>query len=94
MNLLARLEANFTALDTATLLLLGLCWSGTGRLAEHPPRWRPSVAFLMLDYRRRWMQEFLTRQPRIFDAAVIDTLRQGTAFFASRSRAIMRQDLR
>ena len=25
MNLLARLEANFTALDTAALLLLGLC---------------------------------------------------------------------
>ncbi len=85
MNLLARLEANFTALDTAAFLLLVLCWCVTGWLAEHPPAARPSVAFLMLDYRRRWMQEFLTRQPRIFDASVIDNLRQGTAFFASTS---------
>jgi uncharacterized membrane protein len=85
MNLLARLEANFTILDTAAFLLLVACWLLTGWLAEHPPAQRPSVAFLMLDYRRRWMQEFLTRQPRIFDAAVIDSLRQGTAFFASTS---------
>ena len=85
MNLLARLEANFTALDTAALLLLILCWFATGWLAEHPPASRPSVAYLMIDYRRRWMHEFLTRQPRIFDASVVDNLRQGTAFFASTS---------
>lgn len=29
------------------------------------------------------MRQFVTRQPRIFDANVIDSLRQGTAFFAS-----------
>ncbi|MBC7476527.1 MAG: DUF599 domain-containing protein, partial [Pseudorhodobacter sp.] len=41
--------------------------------------------FLMKDYRYRWMTEFLTRQPRIFDVSLIDSLRQGTAFFASAS---------
>jgi len=85
MNLLARLETTFTALDTLALILLILAWYGTGWLAEHPPRGRPSVSLLMQTYRRRWMQEFLTRQPRIFDASVIDNLRQGTAFFASTS---------
>ena len=37
----------------------------------------------MGDYRRDWMKQFVTRSPRIFDANVIDSLRQGTAFFAS-----------
>jgi len=85
MNLLARLEANFTLLDELGLLLLILCWFATGWLSEHPPAWRPSVSLLMKTYRYRWMTEFLTRQPRIFDASVIDNLRQGTAFFASTS---------
>ena len=31
------------------------------------------------------MRQFVTRQPRIFDATMIDNLRQGTAFFASAS---------
>jgi uncharacterized membrane protein len=39
----------------------------------------------MQDYRHRWMTEFLTRQPRLFDISLIDSLRQGTAFFASAS---------
>ncbi len=37
----------------------------------------------MKEYRRDWMRQFVTRQPRIFDATMIDSLRQGTAFFAS-----------
>ena len=82
MNLLTRLEANFTALDSVALLLLVLCWFVTGWLAEHPPAWRPAVAWRIVGPRRRWMPEFLTRQPHIFDAAVIDTLRQSRMMFA------------
>ena len=85
MNMLSVLESTFTLLDTAAFLLLVVAWAGTGRLAEHPPKWRPSVSFLMQDYRYRWMTEFLTRDPRIFDVTLIDSLRQGTAFFASAS---------
>ena len=85
MNMLSVLESTFTPLDTAAFVLLVICWLGTGRLAEIPPKWRPSVSLLMQDYRRAWMTEFLTRQPRIFDISVIDSLRQGTAFFASAS---------
>jgi uncharacterized membrane protein len=83
MNLLSHLVATFTPLDTAAFVLLVLAWIGTGRLAEHPPRWRPSVSLLMQDYRYRWMTQFLTREPRLFDVSLIDSLRQGTAFFAS-----------
>lgn len=85
MHMLSALQTTFTPLDTAAFLLLVLAWLATGRLAERPPSWRPSVSLLMQDYRRRWMVEFLTRDPRIFDISVMDSLRQGTAFFASAS---------
>ena len=83
MNMLATLEATFTALDSAAFILLVLAWLATGFLAEHPPSWRPSVSHLMKDYRRRWMVELLTRDPRIFDISLIDSLRQSAAFFIS-----------
>jgi uncharacterized membrane protein len=69
--------------DAAALLALILAWTLSGWLIETPPRSRPSVSLLMQDYRRDWMRTFVTRQPRIFDAQLIDSLRQGTAFFAS-----------
>ena len=74
-----------TLLDGFALaLLLGL-WVGIGWLVENPPKRWPSVSMLMVEYRREWMRQFVTRQPRIFDANVISNLRQGTAFFASAS---------
>jgi uncharacterized membrane protein len=39
----------------------------------------------MAQYRREWMAQMITRQPRVFDAQMISTLRQSTAFFASTS---------
>ena len=83
--MLSVLESTFTVTDTAALLLLVIAWLGTGRMAEAPPKWRPSVSLLMQDYRYHWMTEFLTRQPRQFDVSLIDSLRQGAAFFASAS---------
>ena len=76
---------SFSGLDAIAVGMLILTWVLTGYLVEHPPKGRISVAVLMADYRRDWMQQFVTRQPRIFDANVIDSLRQGTAFFASAS---------
>ena len=70
-------------LDLAAFAAVILLWIGVGRLIEHPPAARSSVSVLMAEYRREWMRQFVTRQPRIFDANVIDSLRQGTAFFAS-----------
>ncbi len=60
-------------------------WLIIGWFIEHPPAARLSVSHLMQAYRREWMQQFLTRQPRIFDASMIESLRQSTAFFASAS---------
>jgi len=69
--------------DLAALALFVGLWLGLGWVIEHPPARRPSVTVLMADLRRDWFRAFVTRQPRIFDATVLDSLRQSTAFFAS-----------
>jgi uncharacterized membrane protein len=82
MDLSARL-ALFSPLDAVAVAGIVLASLILGWVIENPPRSRPSVSVLMTEYRREWMRQFVTRQPRIFDANVIDNLRQGTAFFAS-----------
>ena len=75
----------FTLVDAASVALLLLVWIGSSLLIEHAPRRFPSSSNLMADYRREWMVQFVSRDPRIFDAQVIGQLRQGTSFFASAS---------
>lgn len=72
-----------TYLDATALGLLAICWLGVSWLIEHPGARRPSVTVIMIEYRREWMRQLVTREPRIFDAAILTNLRQGTAFFAS-----------
>ncbi|WP_288994786.1 DUF599 domain-containing protein [uncultured Gemmobacter sp.] len=50
---------------------------------ERPNGRHPSVSVIMAYYRRDWMREFVTRQPRMYDASVLDGLRQGITFYAS-----------
>jgi uncharacterized membrane protein len=69
--------------DLGALALLVVCWLGMGWISEHPPRGLISVGRLMEGYRREWMRQFVTREPRIFDASIMDSLRHGTTFFAS-----------
>lgn len=84
MNMIDHLGA-LTAPDFLAVLAVLALWAASGWVIEHPPARRPSVSLIMQDYRRDWMRQFVTRQPRIFDATLIDSLRQGTAFFASAS---------
>ncbi|SEK75661.1 DUF599 domain-containing protein [Pacificibacter marinus] len=82
MELLNQLRF-FTSLDAIAVSYLLLSWMVLGYIIESPPKSRVSTSVIMADYRRKWMVQMITRQPRIFDAAVLDTLRQGTAFFGS-----------
>lgn len=82
MDLVDRLDALATP-DVAAFALIVLAWLAIGYVIEHPPARRPSVAVLMADYRREWMKQFPTRDPRVFDSMVLASLREGTAFFAS-----------
>ena len=82
MILIERLTL-FHWLDYAALALLLLSSAGIGYRIENPPRNRPSVSILMSGFRRDWMHQMVSRDPRIFDAQLLTNLRQGTAFLAS-----------
>ncbi len=58
-------------------------WAIIAWMIEHPGAKHPSVTILMSDRRRDWMKVFVTRDPRIFDSQILNSLRQGTSFFAS-----------
>lgn len=84
MNWMDRL-ALFAPLDYAAVATLFVAWWSMTYLTENPPRSRPSMSYLMAEYRREWMVQFIYRQPRIFDAQTLGGLRQGTAFLGSAS---------
>ena len=77
------LPGSFSPADALALFWLFFSWFAIGWFIEHPPKNHPSVSILMKEYRRDWMRQFVTRSPRIFDANILTTLREGTAFFAS-----------
>jgi uncharacterized membrane protein len=82
MNLIDRLTL-FDPLDYAAVLVVFGFWAMLGWRIEHPAAKSPSVSLLVAEYRREWMCQMLTREPRIFDAQTVSTLRQGTSFLAS-----------
>ncbi|SFR38553.1 DUF599 domain-containing protein [Litoreibacter janthinus] len=82
MTILERLSL-LTLLDAVALALLAACWVFLSWWIERGNASRPSVTVLMVEYRREWMRQLVTREPRIFDAAILTNLRQGTSFFAS-----------
>jgi uncharacterized membrane protein len=73
----------FTPLDLGAVIVIVLAWQLIGLRIENPSSRHPAVSILMADYRREWMRHMVSRQPRIFDAQTLSTLRQGTSFFAS-----------
>jgi uncharacterized membrane protein len=77
--------AHFSTLDWVALGLLLVGWVLIGWRIEHPNAKHPSTSQVMAGFRREWMRQMITREPRVFDAQIITSLRQGTAFFASTS---------
>ncbi len=73
----------FSWLDLIAILLILFAWRGIGWQIEHSTDSKPSTSRVMKRYRRDWMEQFVTRSPRIFDSSVLASLRQGTTFFAS-----------
>ncbi|AJE45496.1 DUF599 domain-containing protein [Celeribacter indicus] len=73
----------FTLLDLLAVVYLVLAWGVLGHVIENPPASRVSTSLLVAQYRRDWMVHMISRKPRIFDATVLATLREGTSFLAS-----------
>ncbi|MCV2869371.1 DUF599 domain-containing protein [Defluviimonas sp. WL0002] len=82
MNLQSAL-AHFGAIDFAAVGFILAAWLAIGWRIENPSTRNPSVATLMVGFRREWMRQFVARDARMFDAAIMANLRQGTSFFAS-----------
>ncbi|WP_439562169.1 DUF599 domain-containing protein [Roseinatronobacter sp.] len=70
-------------LDAIAVAVFLATWLWLGWRIGHPSAARPSVTVLMSAYRLQWMEVMVTRQPRIFDAQIVMSLRQSTSFFAS-----------
>ena len=81
--LLDQIPRLFGARDLAAFTLFLVLSLVMTLVIEHPPKARPSVGRLMEAHRRQWMATFAAREGRIFDAALLTSLRAGTAFFAS-----------
>jgi uncharacterized membrane protein len=75
----------FTLVDFCALGLLVLAWVVIGWRIENSAPHKLSVSNLMAGFRREWMVQMVTREPRIFDAQLISNMRQGAAFFTSAS---------
>ncbi|WP_170518414.1 DUF599 domain-containing protein [Ruegeria atlantica] len=73
----------FSPLDYAAIVLLLCAWQWIGWRIDNPSPRKNSVTMMMDDFRRNWMHEMVTRQPRMFDAQMVATMRQGSTFFAS-----------
>ncbi|OSP56564.1 DUF599 domain-containing protein [Pseudoruegeria sp. SK021] len=83
LNNLLNLISPLTMFDAAALALILLSWLVMAQIIENRAATRPSVSVLMISYRREWMRNTITRDPRVYDAMVIASLRESTAFFAS-----------
>jgi len=75
--------SDFTTIAYLAVSILLISWVTIGYLIENTGDNYPSVSTLMAGYRREWMIQMLVRDPRIFDAQILASLRQGTSFFAS-----------
>lgn len=70
-------------LDWVAVALLLAAWGGTGLLVERAGVATPSTNMLMRGYRLAWMREMVKRDVRIFDANILQSLRDGASFFIS-----------
>ncbi|SLN13071.1 hypothetical protein TRL7639_00159 [Falsiruegeria litorea R37] len=75
----------FSPLDYVAVTCLIAGWLWIGWRIENPTPSKPSVSALMDAFRRDWMTQMVTRQPRVFDAQLVGNMRQSTSFFASTS---------
>ena len=77
--------AYFTVLDILACLWFLIAWLGFGVFVDKMRIAGPSLTQLMDRERRSWMAVLLRRDNRIVDSAIMSSLQNGTAFFASAS---------
>lgn len=71
--------------DYLGLVFFALVWAGYHVMIDRSQRERRNLSSLMDLQRHRWMEEMSRRDVRIVDTAIMGSLQNGTAFFASTS---------
>jgi uncharacterized membrane protein len=71
--------------DSLAFLFFVLVWASYHLLLERGYRGRRGLSSLMNEQRGRWMEEMSGREVRLVDSAIMASLQNGTAFFASSS---------
>lgn len=74
---------DFTSLDVVALVWFLATWLGFGVVVDMTHLAGPSLTQLMDRERRVWMEVVRRRDNRIVDTAIMSSLQNGTAFFAS-----------
>jgi uncharacterized membrane protein len=77
------MQTDVTTLDIVALALFLALWAGYARGLRLMSRWLPAVNSHLPDLRREWMRNFLARENRIGDAALIGHAIHSVTFFAS-----------
>lgn len=71
-------------MDWLALAVFAGCALGYPLVVDRVPKVRARTVMAAMDaHRRRWMRAMLTREARIFDAAIIGNLMQSTTFLAT-----------
>ncbi len=76
-------------IDLFVLVWFVLCWAGYAWFALHRSGTRASLVVAMRIYRRQWFKRMLGNENRIGDVAALNSLLNGSTFFASTTLVIL-----
>ncbi len=79
----------FTLLDILALLCFILSWSGYTKFARKKAKTTNCIAKCLHQHRIHWMNEVMTRDIRVSEAALLANLERNIAFFASSTLLIL-----
>jgi uncharacterized membrane protein len=79
----------FTLLDIVALLCFMLSWSGYTWFARRKAKTTNCIAKCLHQHRIHWMNEVITRDIRVSEAALLANLERNIAFFASSTLLIL-----
>ena len=71
--------------DIVALIFFVACWFGYALLVKRAQRGKSGLMSVMHENRLAWMRQMAMRENRIVDTSIMNSLQNGTAFFASTS---------
>lgn len=79
----------FSFLDSLALVIFLSCWMGYSSFAWRKSKTTNCIAYCLQQHRVHWMQEVMTRDIRVSEAALLGNLERNIAFFASSTLLVL-----